>query len=208
MDWWMHLTGSPSKQLELARIATEQALYLCAAGSPASTSRPCRRTSDSPTRHGSARLTTPSPGRSCCVERWWQARDDSRARRHSSPRADDRLRRSGQWLDTIAPSNFISTNPVVQERILAEGGMNLLRGAQSTAEDLWRDLADLPPAGTEIFEPGKTIAITPGRVVLRNRIMELIQYAPTTPTVHPEPVLIVPAWIMKYYVLDLSPGNR
>jgi polyhydroxyalkanoate synthase len=112
-----------------------------------------------------------------------------------------------QMLDMVAPSNFISTNPVVQRRTAEEFGRNLVRGIVNVLEDAWREAGDLPPVGAEAYAPGRNVAVTPGRVVLRTRLMELIQYAPTTPTVHAEPVLIVPAWIMKYYVLDLSPHN-
>ena len=111
-----------------------------------------------------------------------------------------------QWLDTMAPSNTLA-NPVVLQRTAAEYGLNLLRGAVYAAEDAWRELADLPGPGAEEYRPGAEVAATPGRVVLRNQLMELLQYAPTTPTVHQEPILIVPAWIMKYYVLDLQPQN-
>ncbi|MGO9484070.1 MAG: PHA/PHB synthase family protein [Rhodomicrobium sp.] len=112
-----------------------------------------------------------------------------------------------QLLDTVAPSNFPATNPEILERTLRDAGTNLVRGYWNFIEDSVRRAAGLPPAGVEGFKPGKTIAVTPGKVIARTRMIELIQYSPATSTVYPEPLLIVPAWIMKYYVLDLSPSN-
>jgi len=112
-----------------------------------------------------------------------------------------------QMLDVASPSNFAATNPDVIERTIREGGMNLLRGWSHWLEDWERAAAGRKPAGTEAFAPGRDVAVTPGKVVFRNRLIELIQYAPATARVRPEPVLIVPAWIMKYYILDLSERN-
>jgi len=112
-----------------------------------------------------------------------------------------------QLLDMVAPSNFAWTNPEVRQATLREGGANLVRGWRNFADDWQRALTGRKPAGTERFEPGKSVAVSPGKVVYRNHLIELIQYAPTTSDVYAEPVLIVPAWIMKYYILDLSPHN-
>jgi len=112
-----------------------------------------------------------------------------------------------QFLDMVSPANFIHTNPEVLDRTLREGGRNLLRGAFNYVEDWDRAIGGKRPAGVANFEVGRDVAITPGSVVFRNRLIELIQYAPATTTVRPEPILIVPAWIEKYYILDLSPAN-
>ncbi len=112
-----------------------------------------------------------------------------------------------QFLDMLSPSNFLATNPVVQQRTLETGGANLVAGFRNFMEDWERKARARPAAGTESFRVGHEVAVTPGRVVFRNRSIELIQYLPSTERVRPEPVLIVPAWIMKYYILDLSPEN-
>ena len=112
-----------------------------------------------------------------------------------------------QYLDMLSPVNFILTNPEVLEATVLEGGRNLLRGWEYLIEDGERSIGGHPPVGAEKFRPGKEVAITPGRVVYRNRLMELIQYAPQTAQVFEKPLLFVPAWIMKYYILDLSPHN-
>jgi polyhydroxyalkanoate synthase len=112
-----------------------------------------------------------------------------------------------QWLDMWSPSNFIWTNPEVLDAIKDSGGANLWHGAMNFLDDMRRLALDDAPAGTEGFEVGKDVAVTPGKVVFRNQLIELIQFTPTTPDVYAEPILIVPSWIMKYYILDLSPQN-
>ena len=112
-----------------------------------------------------------------------------------------------QLLDVFAPSNYPASNPEVLNKTVEEGGMNLVRGVQNFWEDFERVASGQKPAGSDDYTVGENLAVTPGKVVYRNRLIELIQYAPTTKKVRPEPILIVPAWIMKYYILDLAPGR-
>lgn len=112
-----------------------------------------------------------------------------------------------QILDVVSPSNFILTNPDILQTTIREGGWNLVRGWQNFVEDAVRANTGQKPVDAEEFEVGRNLATSPGKVVYRNDLIELIQYAPTTDTVRPEPILIVPAWIMKYYILDLSETN-
>lgn len=113
-----------------------------------------------------------------------------------------------QWLDMQSPNNWLWSNPQVIEKTVATQGANLAQGARHAIDD-WRREHGLEPreAAPPRFQPGVDVAVTPGRVVYRNHLVELIQYAPQTARVQREPVFIVPSWIMKYYVLDLSPHN-
>lgn len=112
-----------------------------------------------------------------------------------------------QYLDIWSPHNFAFTNPQVVETTIRLKGSNLVRGAKNLLEDTVRKLRKEPPAGMEKFKVGKNLAITAGKVIYQNELIELIQYSPLTTEVYPEPILIIPAWIMKYYILDLSPHN-
>ena len=141
-----------------------------------------------------------------CVEQWWHAATTGvRGVSAHHEKVVDFVAR--QFLDVWSPSNFPWTNPEVVDRTMRDGGLNFARGAANWFEDAASVLMGQPPPGASAFRVGEHVAITPGRVVLRNELIELIQYAPTTDKVHPEPILLVPAWIMKYYILDLSPKD-
>ena len=116
---------------------------------------------------------------------------------------------SRQFVDAMSPSNFLLTNPEVLRRTAETGGENLLRGLSNLLADLENGRGQLRIRMTddEAFAVGRNLATTPGKVVFRNRLMELIQYAPTTETVLKRPLLIVPPWINKYYILDLKEKN-
>lgn len=114
-----------------------------------------------------------------------------------------------QFVDAMAPSNFVLTNPEVLRATMESGGENLLKGLDNLLADLERGKGNLAIRMTDYdaFRVGENIAVTPGRVVFENDLMQLIQYDPSTPTVHRAPLLIVPPWINKYYILDLRPKN-
>jgi polyhydroxyalkanoate synthase len=112
-----------------------------------------------------------------------------------------------QVTSALSPSNFLATNPELLRTTLAESGENLVRGLHMMAEDLeaGRGQLRIRQADARKFKLGVNMAVTPGKVVFRNELMELIQYAPSTPDVYKRPLLIIPPWINKFYVLDLNP---
>jgi polyhydroxyalkanoate synthase len=113
-----------------------------------------------------------------------------------------------QFADAIAPTNFVLTNPEVLRETLSSNGENLVRGLKNLLADLDRGDGRLAiRQTTDTFEVGKNIALTPGKVVFRNALIELIQYTPATKTVYETPLLIFPPWINKFYILDLRPEN-
>ncbi|KPF87689.1 poly(3-hydroxyalkanoate) synthetase [alpha proteobacterium AAP38] len=114
-----------------------------------------------------------------------------------------------QFVDAMAPSNFVLTNPEVLRATIESGGENLVKGLENLLGDLERGKGQLAISMTDYkkFEVGKNIAATPGQVVYQNELMQLIQYNPTTEQQHKRPLLIVPPWINKFYILDLRPAN-
>jgi len=136
---------------------------------------------------------------------WWNATTDVKGVTAPHQRLVSFVAR--QALDVLSPSNFVATNPEVLRRTAETGGMNLIGGAVDFAQDWLALVGGMPRRDGVRLQPGRDVAVTPGRVVHRNHLIELIQYAPTTAEVHPEPVLIVPSCVLKYYILDLSPAN-
>jgi polyhydroxyalkanoate synthase len=114
-----------------------------------------------------------------------------------------------QYVDAMSPSNFVATNPEVLRATVESGGQNLLHGFRNMLADLKRGDGQIEPRMTspDAFELGVNIAATPGKVVFQNDMMQLIQYAPLTEQVYRRPLLVVPPWINKFYVMDLQPKN-
>ena len=120
------------------------------------------------------------------------------------PRQREQIRFATQgFIDAISPANFPATNPQVLERIVETKGESLLKGLQNMLGDLAK--GQITQTDAQAFEVGRNIAITPGRVVKRTPLYELIQYAPATEQVYRTPLIIFPPWINRFYILDLSP---
>ena len=211
-DWWIHLASSPGKQMQLAvksaRKSARWALYawLCALGDtpPCIEPLPQDRRFEAPAwHHWPYNLIHQA---FLLQQQWWHnATTDVEGVTAHHERVVNFFTR--QVLDTLAPSNGLLTNPEALEEARRSLGLSLVRGWQLRLRDSLRLLRGQAPAGTERYRAGQSVAITPGKVVASNRLMELIQYSPTTAEVHARPVLIVPSWIMRYYILDLSPQN-
>lgn len=213
-DWALHLSAAPGKQMELAEKAAKKAWsfanYATVCSKSPETSETCITPLPQDRRFkGEAWQKWPFNAMSQAFllnQQWWHNATTG-VEGVTSQHEDEVTFAARQVLDVFSPSNFAPTNPEVLAKTLSQGGMNFVRGWQNFMEDVYRVNAGKRPAGLDAFELGKNMATSPGKVVYRNHLIELIQYAPTTDKVHPEPILIVPAWIMKYYILDLSEKN-
>lgn len=214
LDWATHLAISPGKQVQLWEKAIRKGLRLSGfaakAAVPGETCEPCidplpqdRRFADESWQTWPYNMIHQS---FLLNQQWWHNATTG-VRGVTKPHENVVEFATRQMLDVFSPSNFLLTNPQVLARTREEAGANLVRGFQAWLDDLRRQQGGLPPAGAEEFRPGHELAATSGKVVYRNHLIELIQYTPTTDKVRPEPVLFIPAWIMKYYILDLSPHN-
>jgi len=213
-DWATHLAAAPGKRLQLVEKAYRKAVrfedyaYRCAiaAGAAQDCIEPLpqdHRFADAAWRQWPFNFLSQA---FLLQQQWWH--NATTGIRGVSKRHEEMVAFTArQILDMMAPSNFLLTNPEILKHTIASGGFNLVRGLQNFIADWERASSGKKPFGSEDFVVGRDLAVTPGKVVYRNRLIELIQYAPATATVRPEPILIVPAWIMKYYILDLSPRN-
>ncbi|HET9821407.1 MAG TPA: alpha/beta fold hydrolase [Burkholderiaceae bacterium] len=213
-DWAMHLALAPAKQQELQQMALQRAADTWAFA----------------LRALAGEALAPAEGFAGSPEKRFEAADWSRfpfnvyarAYQNSAALLKEAVRDVDgvtdyhaqllefavrMLMDASSPANSLGTNPELLALTQSERGQNLVRGFRNWLEDLKRTIDGGAPAGAEAFELGRNVAATPGKVVYRNELIELIQYTPTTRDVYAEPVFIVPAWIMKYYILDLSARN-
>ncbi len=207
-DWAMHLGTAPGKQAALAEKALRAPGVVAARALGTDVDLPVANDR----RFASELWDTPPfsllRDSFLLTEDWWQTATTEV--RGMSPANEAALSFAvRQALDTVSPTNFPHLNPEVLTRAQETSGASVMQGLMNTAADVSaRVTPDPAPQETPSeLTVGEGLAVTPGKVVARSHLAELIQYSPTTDTVHPEPILIIPAWIMKYYILDLSAHN-
>jgi len=200
-DWGLHFAMTPGRQAKTAMELTHAFSNAWAETVLGATTKE-KSDADAPWRRGLPALRRLAESLEAVAE---SSVDDvsSVSRRHR-----DLLRFQLRQIFAAAhPDNYLWTNEAAIDRTIAERGANLARGARALHEDMLAAAGVKPADRDGAFVVGDTLAATTGRVVYRNRLIELIQYAPTTEKTRSEPVLITPAWIMKYYILDLSAHN-
>ena len=211
-DWAMHLAASPGRQMVLGQraLALAQQAMATAVNPPADENGQPIADNDNRFIDASWRqwpFSALKEGYKANSAWWREAVQVDGMSRHHSHMVEFFNR---QIMDTFTPSNWLLTNPEALNKAQETQGQSLLQGYQHFSEDLRK--AETARSAPDVLEPltfevGKDVAVTPGKVVYRNHLIELIQYTPTTDKVYPEPLLIVPSCIMKYYILDLSQSN-
>ena len=205
-DWAWHLGVSPGRQMELAALGTQ--LLRDTLNQQDGADEGAGAADDDPRFRHEAWAQWPfSQWRTGFrnAEAFWQAA--TRVPGMTAHHAEMAQFFARQWLGVMAPANWLPTNPVVLQDVADSGASHLVQGAQNWLADVTGVPTAADLAQQDRFRVGRDVAVTPGQVVHRNHLIELIRYDAQTPTVHPEPVFIVPSWIMKYYILDLSPHN-
>lgn len=219
-DWALNFAVSPGTQARLGTQAqilgmawVNESLRAAYPGMPSTPSKPLE--SEAAEAHGDPRFEDPSwrlwpwsalASANVAWERWLQ---DAAQLRGMEPHSREQLQFfSRQWVDMVSPGNFLASNPQALHKAIDTRGQSLVAGMGRALEE-WRQRHGLEPlhAETAALAPGKGLALTPGQVVMRNDLVELIQYHAVTDQVHADPVLIIPSCIMKYYILDLSEHN-
>ncbi|WP_323784470.1 PHA/PHB synthase family protein [Thalassovita sp.] len=212
VDWAVHLATAPGRQMELLDHAQKNMFKLASFSAEQFSQTPKLPFKPKATDH---RFTDPSWSKPpfsmlqqsfLSVQDWWDhaTNDVPGAQKKNTSRAAFMIR---QMLDAASPSNLPILNPEIIKKARETKGESFIEGLKNLAEDIQQYVTDEPVEQPEEFRVGETLAATPGQVVYRNDLFELIQYSPQTDKVGAEPILIVPAWIMKYYILDLSEHN-
>jgi len=194
MDWLVHLAISPGRQAELLTKAHRKAtrLALTAAHCVGGDGTPCieplpqdQRFSAPEWQHWPFNLSYQA---FLLNQQWWHNATTG-VEGVSAHHEQVVTFFARQWLDMFSPSNFLATNPEVLAETIKSGGANLLRGAKSQFDDVLGLACGRPASGMQLFRPGHEVAVTPGKVVFRNRLIEVLQYTPQTPTVFANPLL-------------------